>query len=209
MNLKNNYDEDASNFVNALRAIRLESKIQIGSVYLNVSKGVTSSIQHTGLDLLAKFHEYTFELPEGKLELSLQFYENINYHYRLFAYSKFGSFSGMNFSINITTGKESVREIVLSQKIKFTEGVPDDIKDAKEYRRQKANFLGRYLRTIGIKVSTKNDVDLGVFDLKNKNFHGTSAERFLREFIIVALVKGHYQGNKGYQLNFVPIFKYL
>lgn len=202
--------EVANIFVNSLKEVKLKPDFQIGNYTLKFSQGVSSSIQYNkkGVDLLNNQHEYTFELPSGKLELSLQFYLNQRNHYRLFAYSKFQDYNGMTFSINLTTGKESNKEIVLCQKIKFTEKPRNDITDPKEYRRQKAIFLGHYLKSLGIRISTTNDIYLGVYDLENKSFKDTTAERFIKEFITIALVKGHYQENKGSALIFLPTFKY-
>ena len=42
-----------------------------------------------------------------------------------------------------------------------------------------------------------------------KEFVNTSSEQFLNDFIVVSILKGHFQGNKGYQLEILPTYNKL
>lgn len=127
--VKNSYKKDAKVFAELLKSVEAENnEIHFGNFFLKYTKGVKSVIQYnnTDVDLLSNKHEYSFSIFSGSLELSLQLYENKNSHHRLFAYTKIGKKSGMTFSINLTTEKETENIIYLTQKIKFSEQFDGD-----------------------------------------------------------------------------------
>ncbi|MEI6854284.1 MAG: HNH endonuclease, partial [Bacteroidota bacterium] len=113
----------------------------------------------------------------------------------------------MTFSVNLTTEKESENIIFMTQKIKFAERYEGDEKLAQAHRRQKQIVLCEIYKKIGLEVTENNDLILGIFDPTTKQFVNTSAEKFLNDFIAVSLLKGHFQGNKGYELEILPSFK--
>ena len=45
---------------------------------------------------------------------------------------------------------------------------------------------------------------MGIFDIDKWRFVNTTPEKFLNDFIVISLLKGHFQGNKGYQLEILP-----
>jgi HNH endonuclease len=92
----------------------------------------------------------------------------------------------------------------LTQKIKFSEQFDGDETLAKSYRRQKQLIFCNILRKMGIEVTENNDVILGIFDPTSGDFVNTSATKFLNDFIAIAILKGHFQGNKGYDLEIFP-----
>ncbi len=100
------------------------------------------------MDLLKHKHEYTFPLLMGDLQVSLQLYENINNHYRLFCFMNFNGKSGMTFSINLTTEKESENIIYLAQKLKFGERYEGSQELAKANRRQKQIVFSELLNKL-------------------------------------------------------------
>ncbi|MEO7044831.1 MAG: HNH endonuclease signature motif containing protein [Ferruginibacter sp.] len=211
MTKKNDHYQDAKEFANILKAAKLNGKINIGKFYLKGKKGVADSIQYNeaGLDLLDNLHEYTFPIQKGDLQLSLQLYENVSNHYRLFCFTKFGSKAGMTFSVNLTTEKESDSVIFLTQQIKFTEQYEGSALLAQAHRRQKQIVFCDLLKKLGFQMTENGILILGIFDPIKKQLENTSIEKFLNDFIIVSILKGHFQGNKGYQLEILPTYNKL
>lgn len=208
--MKFQYYEDAKKFADILKKTRLKSTaISFGNFLLPYKKGVSSKIQYNedGIDMLNNEHEYTVELYKGELQLSLQLYENISNHFRLFAFTRAGKTQGMTFSINLTTEKESDNIIFLTQKIKFSERTNDDEKTGALKRRQKQILLCEVYRKMGFEVTDNNDLVIGIFDPNEMKFVNTSPETFLNNFIAVSILKGHFQGNKGYDLDIIPNYQ--
>jgi hypothetical protein len=200
---------DALSFAQLLKKTKLPEYLQIGKFLLPGTKGVADRIQYNqaGLDLLENKHEYSFPLLEGVLQVSLQLYLNIADHYRLFCYTRMGNTQGMVFSLNLTTEKESGSVIYLTQKIRFAEQYPGSSLLAQVHRRQKQAVFCQQLRKLGFDVTENNDLLLGIYDPAQKQLVNTTAQDLLNDFLVVALLKGHYQGNKGYQLEILPSFK--
>lgn len=182
----------------------------LATFFLKGTKGVKDKIQYNQSDevfeLLNNKHQYTFKIVDGDLQLSLQLYENTNYHFRLFAFTRLGRKEGMTFSVNLTTEKETENVIFLTQKIKFAEQYDGSGKLAQAHRRQKQIVFSNILRKLGLEVTDNNDVILGIFDPTTSAFVNTSKEKFLNDFIAVSLLKGHFMGNKGYELEILPSF---
>ncbi len=204
------YTLDALNFAEILKEIDLGWEIHFGKFMLKYTKGVKSKInynQEENSDLLEGKQQYTFELLSGSLEVSLQLYKNISNHYRLFCFTRFnGKHEGMTFSLNLTTEKESDNIIYLTQKLKFSEQYPWDKLLAQAHRRQKQSVLSELLIKLGLDVTDTNDLILGIYDPQKKKFVNTNAQQFLNDFIVVSLLKGHFQGNKWYQLEILPSY---
>ena len=208
---KTNHHRDAENFAEVLKKAKLiDNYVQFGNFSLKARNGVKDTIQYNRDEeigeLLNNIHEYTFKIIDGDLQLSLQLYENISNYYRLFAYTRLGDKAGMTFSVNLTTEKETENIIFLTQKIKFAEQYDGNEKLAQAHRRQKQIVLCNILNKLGLEVTDNNDVILGIFDPATSIFINTSAEKFLNDFIVVSLLKGHFQGNKGYELDILPSF---
>lgn len=208
--MKNQYYEDAIIFSEILKKTRLKSTaISFGNFLLPYKRGVSSKIQYNedGIDMLDNKHEYTVKLYQSELQLSLQLYENVSNHFRLFAFTRVGNIQGMTFSINLTTERESDNIIFLTQKIKFSELRNDDKEIAALKRRQKQILLCEVYRKMGFDVTENNDLILGIFDPNERKFVNTSPESFLNNFIAVSILKGHFQGNKGYDLDIIPNYQ--
>ena len=142
-------------------------------------------------------HEYMFAIRgRDVVEVSLQLYETARDYWRLFAYCP----AGMLFSVNLSLAQQrSATLFPLSQRLK----IAARHMTAKE-RAQAASDLAEHLRTRALRVSPERDVDLGDFDTKKRAFERTTARRFLQEFLTVAVIKGHFMGNKGYSLPSLP-----
>ena len=87
--------------------------------------------------------------------------------------------------------------IFLTQKIKFSEGRGSDLV---EIRRQKQLGLCHMLELEGFDIIDNNDLILGIFDTNRSEFLNATSEKFLLDFMHVSILKGHFMGNKGYQL---------
>ncbi len=207
----NEYYQDALVFAKLLAKTKLPNYISIGKFILSGQKGVKDKIQYNeaGLDLMGNKHEYTFPILQGDLQVSLQLYENISNHYRLFCYTRINNYQGMTFSVNLTTEKESENVIYLTQKIKFAEQYEGSNKLAQAHRRQKQIVFIDLLKKLGFDITENSDIILGIYDPQKKRLVNTSLDKFLNDFIVVSILKGHFQGNKGYQLEILPSFNKL
>ena len=152
----------------------------------------TTTIKYQQDNLLKRDHEYFFWLPEQEpLEVSVQFYKNKRSHWRLFAYTK----RGMLFSVNLTTATEDPSGIVVEQTLSIRS-------QSLESRQRVMNrdALLQCLKGMGYEIREGNRVYLGTFHGKTATFLDTSAVRFMRDFVALAVVKGHFMANKGYEL---------
>lgn len=206
-----NKHSDARIFATLLRETNLPNQIQIGNFILAGTKGVTDRIQYNqdDINLLQNYHDYTFPILDGELQVSLQLYKNASHFYRLFCFTKINGKQGLTFSLNLTTEKESENVIYLTQKIKFVEPYKGSAQLAQAHRRQKQLVFCDILRKLNYDLTDNNDLILGIFDPTTKQLVNTSPEKFLNDFIVVSLLKGHFQGNKGYQLEILPTYNKL
>lgn len=211
MTKRDDKHKDAEIFAKLLRDTKLPNKITIGKFILQGKKGVKDKIQYNqaDLDLLQNHHEYTFPILDGDLQVSLQLYENISNYYRLFCYTRINGKQGMTFSVNLTTEKESANVIYLTQKIKFAEQYKGSSQLAQAHRRQKQIVFCDLLRKLDFDITDNSDLILGIFDPTKKQLANTSVDKFLNDFIVVSILKGHFQGNKGYQLEILPTYNKL
>jgi len=211
MTKADNKHKDAEIFSKLLRDTKLPNKITFGKFILKGKKGVKDKIQYnqSDLDLLNNEHEYTFPILDGDLQISLQLYENVSNYYRLFCFTRINGKQGMTFSVNLTTEKESENVIYLTQKIKFAEQYQGSSKLAQAHRRQKQIVFCDLLRKLDFDITDSSDIILGIFDPTQKQLVNTSLDKFLNDFIVIAILKGHFQGNKGYQLEILPTFNKL
>ncbi len=196
-------NKDAEGFANALKKVTIGNSISIGNFKLFGEKGQEFNNER---DMLEGVHGYKFPLLSGDLQLSVQLYENISKHYRLFCFTKFNGKSGMTFSMNLTTEKESDNIIFLTQKIKFTEQYEGSKELGKAHRRQKQVILAEMLHNLDLTVTDNNELILGIYNPEYKSFVNTNGVQFLNDFIVTSILKGHFQGNKGYQLEILPSF---
>lgn len=147
--------------------------------------------------LLGRHHEYIFRLPDGKLlELSLQLNLDGD-NWRLFAYSVVDGKGtpGMLLSLNLSRSYDGSPNLPLRQKLKSsTRGLDEG------GGKRAMESLAAQVRSLGLRVTDDRDLVFGLFDIKNGVFVGTTASRFIEEFVTTAVLKGHYMRNKGYDL---------
>lgn len=142
-------------------------------------------------------HSYVFELHDGPLFLTVELCEN-GKHWRLFAFTdRRGqeAVGEMVFSLNLTLADDDEDELTLRQRLRMsTRGV------SSEDRLAAANKLASRLLDLGLDVTPERDITFPTFKGRAGKFVGSSASAFIREFVITAVVKGHYMANKGYTL---------
>lgn len=201
-------EQCAQIFAQSLATAKL-SDLVIGSTILKPTYGVSDHINYnrqkwedgSNIDMLDNAQEYTLRADRLNIQISLQLYENSRFHYRLFAYTKSSDCKGMVFSVNLTTEQINENSISLQQKIKFTEQTNNGVVLTKENREQKKIKMLNLLKKLGFNVTKSNDVILGSFSPKEGKFKNTTPDKFLQDFVTIAIIKGHFQGNKGY---FIP-----
>ena len=202
---------DCLKFANyLLQSKNRDIEIEIEGVKLVGKAGITSSIMYSKdfLNILGDNLSYTFTHNHQKIELSLQFYKNTRNHHRLFGFTKCSGGVGLVFSINMSLQKQADGTYALANKLMFSDRIEGDAEIAKMIRKRKQEATLDYLANQGFKITDKNEVKFGTFDPhapdSDQAFIGTSAEQFIKDYIFVTLVKGHYMGNKGYSLDFLP-----
>jgi len=191
----------ASAFAELLMGIRLERlQLDLSRPPVHGYYGIltTTRIMYAEdpINLIGRSQEFTFELPEKRVEVSLQLYLNVLNHYRLFCYTP----RGMLFSVNLTLLQGQKRVFSVEQTIRLsTRGI------SVAERAQRTTQLCAALARLGLEVDGQRLV-LGTFDVEKKNFVDTTTKAFLRDFVLAALLKGHYMGNKEYALPGLPVF---
>jgi hypothetical protein len=205
------------NFSNGLKAVTLKnSSLKIGSFSLKVKQIKSDGFSNfSGIDLLDFKLQFQTTINGQKIIFYIQLYKNVtssgNEHFRLASYVKSKtkkglSRKGMIFTINLSKQKYN-EEVALVSKLTFTQQ-PDGHKEiAKSHRRLKQYLLAEILNNIGIDITDNNDVVFGIYDLNSSQFLNTSAEKFIHDFLVVTILKGHFMANKGYEIEIFPSFK--
>lgn len=147
------------------------------------------------INLLGKSLEYKINGKDVDIPITLQLYENRRNHYRIFGYT-FNS--GMLFSVNLTTASKRGDALLLHQTLKITTK-----KLSKESRYKNKNSLTNCLLSEGFTITDTNKIILGYYDIRNKSFLDTSATQFIKDFVKISIIKGHFMANKGYSLPFL------
>ena len=178
------------------------ARINIGEISLKLKKIKNDVQAQPSWQLLRGTHDYEVTIGDTPFKLSIQLFLNPRNHYRLFAFAP----SGMLFSVNFTTAEDAEGIITLTQRIKFGEGRNQENEAATSIRQAKARMLCDLLVRTGFTVTDNMEVELGTFSAKEHAFLDTTPEQFLLSFLGVALLKGHFQGNKGFQFACMPRF---
>lgn len=197
-NLRNLFKADNVLFAETLKATKLsKNEIKFGHIKFKCENGVIGKVGYNMTDdgdMLGGVHQYTFIIGGQYVPLSLQLYSN-----RLFAYTK----GGMTLSVNLEKDIRNYNAISLSQGVNFYErSVTADS------RKKKQEELTMLLHNLGYEIEN-GKVLFGTFAPLKKTFLNTTTEKFLNDFLAFALLKGHFQGNKGYDLTVEPLFAKL
>lgn len=155
----------------------------------------TSKIKYNNdeVNLLGREHEYTFHLPsEVRVQVSIQLYLNEHNQWRLFAFND----RGMLFSVNLTLERKEKDVVTLAQVL--------SIKSHKMDSEQRARIRGELVHCLRSlqrsEIDHRNCIYFGTFDGRDGTFLDTTANDFMRDFTISALIKGHFMQNKSYKL---------
>ncbi len=183
-------------------------RIGLGELAVEATRADLGSVQYNTRDfeLLQRSHDYRVEIGGTSVGVSAQLYLNTRYHFRLFAFVRCLDATGMTFSLNLTTAKGVAGVIGLTQRIRFTEGRSGTAEAARAVREAKARLFADVLARCGISVSDNLEVQLGTYSAQARRFLDTTPSHFMSQFIAIALLKGHFQGNKGYQFAALPRF---
>lgn len=110
----------------------------------------------------------------------------------------------MLFSLNFTTALDADGVVSLAQRIRFSEGRVGDAEAGTRIRQAKARIFADVLLRCGIPVTDNGEVELGTFSGRRGEFLDTTPAQFVSNVLGVAVLKGHFQGNKGYQFACMP-----
>lgn len=184
-------------FAEALRGAKVRTiGIELTRPQLQGRLGISTvsrlQYNHESWQLLGRAVEYTFLLPKSEpLEVSLQLYLNVSNHWRLYAYCK----AGMLFSLNLTRMRGTTDVVSLEQKLLISGRSMNSAE-----RAGAVAALAGQLRRAEVDVSDDGRVVLGTFDGRRGVFIDTAPKRFMRDFVVASVLKGHYMANKGYSL---------
>ena len=173
---------DAEVFAESIKRTELKDNIlHFGKLTLTGKNGINGKLwwNYEDWELIKRKHDYTFEILDGELEISLQLSLNVNEHYKFRAVTRINKTEGVVFSVNLTTQKESKNIIYLTNKIKFSETYKGNDKLAKTYRREKQNLFANILKKLNFEVTDNNDIILGIFDPNKKTFINTTKEKYI------------------------------
>jgi len=201
---------DSEIFAQILKNTKLpNNELKFGNFSLALTTSENTQFPYEETDMLERNHKYSCNVYGGILQIFLWLRVDYDGYYRISGCVK-KDISGCaeTFSINFTTQKESRNIIYLTQKITFKEQCSTNKKLASEIRRQKQILLCQLLRKIGIDVTDNNDVILGIFEPETKKLLNTMPELLLNNFLAISILKGHFQGNKGYELDIIPTYQY-
>ncbi|WP_160691671.1 hypothetical protein [Clostridium sp. C2-6-12] len=149
--------------------------------------------QHGNLaetNFFGKELEFTIKRDRLSIPISIQLYKNGAGYYRVFVYNNIG----MLTSVNLSTGY-SDEEIDLEIQLKLSSR--DMTKDDRQRYR---DMLVADVEREGVEIRKLNTVYFGKYNVENNYFIDTTPEKFLEQLIKVAIIKGHYMKNKGYEL---------
>jgi hypothetical protein len=190
---------DAAAFAKALNALKLDEKLKVGKVYLKNTLVEERVIDPA--DLLCSVHDYVFEADKDlSLGFSLKVLEGKDGKYRLFAFTKVGEREEIVMTMDLSTQRAESHLISLMQMLKFTERFngQEDVRNTD--RKQKQASMTKILYKLGLHVTAHSDLLFGQFDTEKGAFLGTKPNQFLSDLVLFALLKGHLQGTKGYQI---------
>lgn len=171
------------------------NRISIGTLEFNIIKGHDVSINNQGGELkYSNFFgtnlEFVIRNKNLNLPISIQLYLNDRRHYRIFVFNS----KGMLTSINLSNGYEN-GIITFKTQLKITSS-----KMTKQERSSKRDLMIKNIERAGIDVEGVSTVYFGQYDVQRKKFIDSNPEKFIKNLITVAVIKGHYMENKGYEI---------
>ena len=183
-----------SNFSDKILSVHLE-EIFINKNKFLIEKSHKYSINNQFGDLaetnfFGKELEFTVRGNKLKIPMSIQLYKNTSGHYRIFVYNNKGMLTSVNLSKGYSDG-----EISLEIQLKLSSR-----NMTKEQRERYRDMLVSDIEKQGVEIRKLNTVYFGKYDITDDKFIDTTPNKFLEQLIKVAIIKGHYMKNKGYEV---------
>lgn len=200
-------------FADSFKTTELKNNlINFGSFFIKAKKIQGQEIVNfSGIDLLDFKQQYEVTIKQKTIKFYIQLYENItsagNKQFRLAAYSTADKTTGMIFTINLSKQKDAKGQIFLLSKFTFTQQPKGHKELTKAHRKLKQQLFSDILNNLDFDLTDNNDIVFGIFDLNQKAFLNTTSEKFLQDFLVVSILKGHFMANKGYEIELLPTFK--
>lgn len=200
-------------FADSFKKTKLrDNTIWFGSFFLKVNKILKAEfVNFSNNDLLDFKQQYEVIINKQTVKFYLQLYENItsanNKQFRFASYSQTEKVSGMIFTINMTKQKDALGQLFLLSKFTFKQQTKGHEELASAHRQLKRQLFEEILNRLDFDLTDNNDILFGIFNLKTKKFLNTTAEKFLQDFLVVSILKGHFMANKGYEIELLPSFK--
>lgn len=185
---------DLNNFAEKILEVDLK-EVTINKSTFSLQQGHKYSINNQKGDLaetnfFGNRLKYTVNQNNLEIPISIQLYENTSGHYRIFVFNKMGMLTSVNLTKGYSDGKIKLQiQLRLSNR-----------NMTKEERAKLRDMLVFDVENEGIRIAGKNTVYFGEYDVSKEDFIDTNPKKFLEELVKVAIIKGHYMKNKGYEL---------
>jgi hypothetical protein len=189
--------KEVEKLADLLMSVSMPNQIAIDKKLFKVKKGHEKAINNQmgtlqSDNFLGKSHEYTIFQGETEVtSISIQLYLNDKNYFRLFCFNP----KGMMFSINFSRYYVSNHITVLKQ-----DALIKNKSMSKEERIDNKNKVLNLWYRAGLKIDDDKFVDLGKYDIQSNKFIGTTPQEFLENYVIAALIKGNFMGNKEYDI---------
>jgi len=205
--------QEIQTFADSFKTTELKNNlIHFGSFFIKAKKIQGQELANfSGIDLLDFKQQYEIKIKQKTIKFYIQLYENItsagNKQFRLAAYSTVDKTMGMVFTINLSKQKDAEGQLFLLSKFTFTQQPKGHKELTNAHRKLKQQLFSDILNNLDFDLTDNNDIIFGVFDLNKKVFLNTTSAKFLQDFLIVSILKGHFMANKGYEIELLPSFK--
>lgn len=188
--------------------------INLGSFFINAKKiNGQEFVNFSGIDFLDFKQQFQITINQKAIKFYIQLYKNItstgNKQFRLASYSSAGKITGMIFTINLSKQKDAKGQLFLLSKLTFAQQPKGHKELVNAHRNLKQQLFADLLNNLDFDLTDNNDVVFGIFDLNKKMFLNTTSEKFLQDYLVVSILKGHFMANKGYEVELLPNFNYL
>jgi hypothetical protein len=205
--------KDLKSFANELKNVLFkEDYVKVGSFLLKIDRAPSGTLLNfSGKDMFDRKLQFSTVINGQHLTFYIQLYENItgagNKHFRLASYVESKKGHGMIFTINLSSNRDSEDQLFLTSKFRFTQQPKGHKELATAHNKLKQYLFAEILYNLDFDITDNNDIIFGIYDLGSKKFLTTSPEKFISDFLVVTILKGHFMANKGYEIELFPSFK--
>ena len=160
----------------------LPNEFEIAGIKFKLKKNKSQVLQNL---------DFSITQSDVEVNLSIQLYLNESQHYRLFCFNP----KGLLFSLNFTVARNYEKDVLkLRQNISLS-----NRNMAVEQKRNNELSILKLCEKEGLK-GVGNTVMLGYYNISDSTFIETTSSNFLLDFIKIAIIKGHFMGNKNYTI---------